>query len=139
MAECIFCRIVRGEVPCFRVYEDERVLAFADINPISEGHTLLIPKRHAENLWEIPEEDLWAIQLASKRVAQAIRDVLSPSGLAALQLNGRGADQVIMHYHLHLVPRLSGGPPLPGTGWELRPGNMDAIGETARRIEAALK
>ena len=69
MAECVFCRIVKRELPCFKVYEDERVLAFEDINPIAEGHTLIIPKRHAENLWEISEEDLAAIHLASKKVA----------------------------------------------------------------------
>jgi histidine triad (HIT) family protein len=138
MAGCIFCSIVRGEIPCFKVYEDEKVLAFEDINPISEGHTLVIPKRHSENLWEIPDEDLSAIHLVSKKIANAIRVTLKPSGIAALQLNGKGADQVVMHYHLHLVPRLGGGPALPITAWELKPGNMEAIGETARKIAAAI-
>jgi len=89
---CIFCKIVRGEIPCFKVYEDEKVLAFEDINPISEGHTLIIPKNHAENLWEIPQEDLAAIYLASQKVARAIKRALEPTGLAALQLNGKGAN-----------------------------------------------
>lgn len=139
MAECIFCRIVRGEIPCFKMYENEKVLAFADINPISEGHTLIIPKKHVENLWEIQEEDLAAIHLASRALAHAIRESLKPVGLAALQLNGKGANQVVMHYHLHLIPRLSGSPQLPVTAWELKPGNMDAIRETAQRISAAMK
>jgi histidine triad (HIT) family protein len=138
MTECIFCKIVRGEIPCFKVYEDEKVLAFADINPISEGHTLLIPKAHAENLWEIPEADLSAVHLASRKVAHAIRAALHPTGVAALQLNGKGADQVVMHYHLHLIPRLSGAPELPVTRWELRPGSMDAVRGTAEKIAAAL-
>ena len=138
MTECIFCRIVKGEIPCFKVYEDERVLAFEDINPISEGHTLLIPKNHAENLWEIPEEDLSAIQLASKKVAHAIRAALKPTGVAALQLNGKGANQLVMHYHLHLVPRMSGTPELPVTHWELKPGQMEVIRKTAEKIAAAL-
>ena len=73
MEVCIFCRIVKGEIPCFKVYEDDRVLAFEDVNPITEGHTLIIPKAHSENLWEIPSEDLMAIHLASKKVAQAIK------------------------------------------------------------------
>ena len=138
MTECIFCRIVKGEIPCFKVYEDERVLAFEDINPISEGHTLLIPKTHAENLWEIPEEDLIAIHLASKKVADAIRAALHPTGVAALQLNGKGANQLVMHYHLHLIPRMSGTPELPVTNWELKPGQMEVIRKTAGKIAAAL-
>jgi histidine triad (HIT) family protein len=138
MTECIFCRIVKGEIPCFKVYEDERVLAFEDINPISDGHTLLIPKKHAENLWEIPEEDLSAIHLASKKVAHAIRAALKPTGVAALQLNGKGANQLVMHYHLHLVPRMPGTPELPVTNWELKPGQMEVIRKTAEKIAAAL-
>lgn len=138
MAECIFCRIVKGDLPCFKVYEDERVLAFEDINPIAEGHTLIIPKRHAENLWEISEEDLAAIHRASRRVAHALREVLKPTGIAALQLNGRGANQAVMHYHLHLVPRLPGTPPLPITNWDLQPGNREDLRKTAQRIAQAL-
>jgi histidine triad (HIT) family protein len=137
MEDCIFCKIVRGEIPCFKVYEDDRVLAFEDINPISEGHTLVIPKRHAQNLWEIHREDLAAVQLASQKVAHAIREALEPTGIAALQLNGRGVNQVVMHYHLHLIPRTSDSPPLPVTSWELEPGDMDAIKQTAEKIAAA--
>jgi histidine triad (HIT) family protein len=139
MAECVFCRIVKRELPCFKVYEDERVLAFEDINPIAEGHTLIIPKRHAENLWEISEEDLAAIHLASKKVAHALREVLKPTGIAVLQLNGQGAKQVVLHYHLHLVPRVSGRPPLPITNWDLRPGDKEALRKTAEKIADALK
>jgi histidine triad (HIT) family protein len=138
MTGCVFCKIVGGELPCFRIYEDNRVLAFADINPIAEGHTLVIPKSHAENLCEIPPEDLAAIHIASKRIAEAMRKALNPSGIAALQLNGKGANQVVMHYHLHLVPRASGGPPLPITNWELRPGRTEDLKATALSIAAAL-
>ena len=138
MAECVFCKIVKGELPCFKVYEDERVLAFEDINPIAEGHTLIIPKRHAKNLWEIPAEDLAAIHLVSKKVAHALREVLKPTGIAVLQLNGQGAKQVVQHYHLHLVPRLPGTPPLPITKWDLRPGDSEALRETAVKIRESL-
>jgi histidine triad (HIT) family protein len=138
MAECVFCRIVKGELPCFKVYEDERVLAFEDINPIAEGHTLIIPKRHAKNLWEIPAEDLTAIHLVSKKVAHALREVLKPTGIAVLQLNGQGAKQVVQHYHLHLVPRIAGSPPLPITNWDLRPGDREALRETAVKIRESL-
>ena len=139
MAECIFCRIVKGELPCFKVYEDERVLAFEDINPIAEGHTLIIPKRHAENLWEISAEDLAAIHLVSKKVAHALREVLKPTGIAVLQLNGQGAKQVVLHYHLHLVPRLPGTPPLPITNWDLQPGNKESLRKTAEKISETLR
>ena len=139
MDNCIFCKIVKGEIPCFKVYEDEKVFAFEDINPISEGHTLIIPKTHAENLCEIPEDYLTAIHLASKKIAGAMKKALKPTGVAALQLNGIGVNQVVMHYHLHLIPRLSGSPELPVTAWELKPGNMDAIKKTAERIAAAIR
>jgi histidine triad (HIT) family protein len=139
MEDCIFCKIVKGEIPCLKVYEDDKVLAFEDINPISEGHTLIIPKNHAENLWEIPGDDLTAIHLVSQKVARAIKAALNPTGVAALQLNGRGANQLVMHYHLHLVPRTSGSPELPITTWELKAGNMEAIKQMGEKIAAAIE
>ena len=139
MEECIFCKIVKGEIPSFKVYEDEKVFAFEDINPISPGHTLIIPKRHAKDLWEIAGDDLTAIHLASKKIIQAIKEVLSPSGVACLQLNGPGANQVVLHYHLHLIPRIGGSPELPVANWVLKEGDMEAIKETATSIAAAIK
>jgi histidine triad (HIT) family protein len=136
--DCIFCQIVRGEIPCFKVLENDRVLAFEDINPISEGHTLIIPKKHASNIWEISADDLVAVHLASRKIAQALRKVLRQEGIALLQLNGRGVNQEVLHYHLHLMPRLEGKPELPVTHWELRPGDMKAIQNTAEKIAAAL-
>ncbi len=138
MEDCIFCRIVAGQIPSFRVYEDDRVIAFEDINPVSEGHTLIVPKRHARDLWEIPPEDLAAVHLASTKIGQALKRVLKPSGIAVLQLNGRGANQVVMHYHLHLIPRRPGAPELPMTHWEMKPGDMEAIGELAKEVAAAV-
>jgi len=139
MTSCIFCSIVRGEAPSFKVYEDDRVLAFADIHPISIGHTLVIPKNHATDLWEIAEEDLKAVHLASQKIAQAMAAALNPSGIACLQLNGRGANQVVLHYHLHLIPRLRGGPELPVSNWELKAGDMAAIQATAEKISMAMR
>ena len=138
MDDCIFCKIIKGDIPCVKVYENDRVLAFADINPISKGHTLLIPKNHAENLWEISEADLQAIHAASKLVADGIRKALNPVGVAALQLNGRGVNQVVMHYHLHLIPRVEGDPELKMTAWELVPGDMEKIKQTGAEIAAAI-
>lgn len=139
MRDCIFCKVVKGELPCFKVYEDDRVLAFGDINPISTGHTLIIPKTHAENLWEISGEDLAAIAAASKKVACAIRSALKPTGMAVAQLNGRAVNQVVMHYHMHLIPRSEQDPELPMTAWELKPGDMDLIRRTGDKIAAAIK
>ncbi len=139
MEDCIFCKIIKGEIPTFKVYENDKVFAFEDINPISAGHTLVIPKKHAKNLWEIPGEDLTAVHLASQKIIQAIKYALNPTGVACLQLNGKGANQVVMHYHLHLIPRLSGEPELPVTNWELKQGNMEAIKQTAEKIAAAIK
>jgi len=138
MEDCIFCKIIKGEIPSFKVYEDDKVFAFEDINPISDGHTLIIPKKHAENLWEIPAEDLIAVHLASQKIIQAVKEALNPTGVALLQLNGRGANQVVMHYHLHLVPRTSDAPELSITTWEFNEGDMDAIKQTAEKIAAAI-
>ena len=137
MEDCIFCKIVSGEIPCFTIYEDQAVLAFADINPITSGHTLVIPKSHAENIWEIEEEDLAAIHRVSRRLAKAIKTALKPDGIACLQLNGRAVNQLVMHYHLHLIPRGADDPALTMTEWELVPGDMKVIEETARKIAAA--
>lgn len=140
MTDCIFCKIVKGEIPCFKVYEDEHVLAFADINPISDGHTLIIPKQHAENIFEMSEEALSAIHLASKKIASAMKKpALDTDGIACLQLNGRGVNQVVMHYHLHLIPHVSGSPKLTMTDWKLRPGDMSIIKKNADKISSALK
>ena len=138
MEDCIFCKIVNGEIPCFKVYEDDRVLAFMDINPISPGHTLIIPKNHAANLKEISEEDLAAVHKASQKVLTGIETALSASGVACVQLNGRGVNQVVMHYHLHLIPKVPDGPDLPVSKWEIVPGNMDEIKLTAEKIQSAL-
>ena len=139
MEDCIFCKIVKGDIPCTKVYEEEKVLAFADINPINTGHTLIIPKNHAENIWEISGDDLGAVHLASIKVAKAMRKSLNSDGIAFLQLNGRPVNQLVMHYHLHLIPRNVEDPELTVSAWELKPGDMEVIQETAKKIAAAMK
>jgi histidine triad (HIT) family protein len=107
-SDCIFCRIASGEAPSHKVYEDDEVLAFLDIVPLEEGHTLLIMKEHFENLFEADEDSLASVIRVSRRVAKAIRGVLSPEGVLVVQTNGRAAGQTVFHYHMHLIPRLSG-------------------------------
>lgn len=139
MEDCIFCKIIKGEIPSFKVYEDERTFAFADINPISKGHTLIVPKRHAEDLWEISEDDLAAVHRASKKIMDAMRRSLRPAGVACLQLNGSAVNQVVRHYHLHLIPRSASEPELPMTTWELKEGDMDEIRKTAEEVASMVE
>lgn len=139
MEECTFCKIVKGEIPSFKIYEDEYTLAFPDINPVSEGHTLIVPKRHSENLFEIPTEDLTAVHRATQIVIHAIQDALNPIGVAVVQLNGRGVNQIIMHYHVHLIPRAANEPPLVVSDMGAKEADMNALKQTADKIAAAIK
>ena len=138
MQDCIFCKIVAGEIPSVKVYEDDQVFAFMDINPVQTGHTLIIPKTHAENLWEIPGSDLSAVHAASQNIVKAMQHALGPVSVAAVQLNGRAVNQVVMHYHLHLIPRANTEEPFKLTAWEMIPGDMDAIQKTGAAIAAAI-
>ena len=139
MSDCVFCKIIKGEIPCFKIFEDDTVLAFADINPLSKGHLLIIPKRHIENMWEATEEELVTVMRTAKRLIHAIKDAINPDGVAVLQLNGKAVNQVVMHYHFHLIPRSKEEGKLSMTEWELIPGNMEQIKQTAAQITAAIK
>jgi len=138
MEDCIFCKIVKGEVPSCKVYEDERVYVFEDINPLSDGHTLIIPKQHAATIWEISEDDLMAVQKTAKRLAEAMSQALEATDVACVQLNGPGVNQVVPHYHLHLIPRIKGAPEIDLTKWELKPGDMDRINQIGEKLAAAM-
>ncbi len=137
MEGCVFCKIVKGELPCFKIYEDEQVLGFLDINPVSYGHSLVIPKTHRENIWEITEGELEGVIRAAKRVATAIKKAINPSGVAFLQLNGRGVNQVVLHYHIHVIPRRDQDPALPMVEWELRKGDPEALKTLSEEIKKA--
>ena len=108
--DCIFCAIVAGRAPACRVAEDEGALAFMDLFPASEGHLLVIPKDHAENVFEMDDAPMRATAALSRRVARALRAALVPDGLAIYQANGAAAGQTVWHYHLHLIPRRTGDP-----------------------------
>ena len=101
--DCIFCKIIKGEIPSYTIYEDEFVKAFLDVNPISEGHTLVIPKRHFENLYDIDLEGLKQVEQASKKVAERLKEKLNCAGITRMQNNEYG--QEVKHYHMHLIPR----------------------------------
>jgi histidine triad (HIT) family protein len=110
MSVCIFCRIVRGEAPAFRVHEDELTSVFMDINPVTDGHTLVVTREHFDNVFAATPEALEAVARSAKRVADAIHRVLQPDGLMIFQLNGTAAGQSVFHYHMHLMPRAHGEP-----------------------------
>ena len=139
MDDCIFCQIVAGKIPSFKIYEDEEVYAFADINPLQDGHTLVIPKAHYENIWEIPAGQLKAIAAASKKVSEALQTALNPDGLCVMQLNGRGVNQIVMHYHMHLIPKQAETPAFQLTAWDLVPGDMDQIQTISEKVVSCLK
>ena len=105
MEECIFCKIAKGEIPAMKVYEDEKVLAFLDLHPTSKGHTLIIPKKHFENIFDIEEEYLNAISGASKKVSLLLKKGLDADGINILHASGKDAQQSVFHFHIHLLPR----------------------------------
>ena len=135
--DCVFCRIRDGQIPSTRVYEDERTLDFMDINPLNEGHTLVIPPAHAATLFEVDEADLRAAIATAKRVATALRTALHADGLNMLQAIGAAAFQSVPHFHLHLIPRCTDDK--KGFDWPLVPGKRDEIVAVGDKIRAALE
>lgn len=105
MSDCLFCKIIAGEIPSIKVYEDEHTFAFMDIAPLTKGHTLLIPKIHCKDLFEMPEDVARNLYAAAPKVANAIKAAFDPAGMNTINNNGAEAGQTVFHYHLHLVPR----------------------------------
>jgi histidine triad (HIT) family protein len=108
MSECVFCRIVAGQIPATIVHEDDQTLAFMDLGQVNPGHVLVAVKKHAENLYALDDAQAGAVLRAAARVARAIRDAFQPEGLSVYQANGSAAGQTVLHYHVHLVPRHAG-------------------------------
>ncbi|WP_423410674.1 HIT family protein [Heyndrickxia sp. MSNUG] len=109
MSDCIFCKIINGEIPSAKVYEDENVLAFLDISQVTKGHTLVIPKVHKENVFALSDEIAANVFSAVPKVANAIKAAYDPIGLNVLQNNGEAAGQSVFHFHMHLIPRYGKG------------------------------
>jgi len=105
--DCIFCKIIRGEIPCAKVYETHTVLAFLDIAPVNKGHALVIPKAHYENIWELPASLATEMLIAVQTVGQALKDGLGAQGMNLGMNNGAAAGQLVMHAHWHLIPRFA--------------------------------
>ncbi|HCZ7836832.1 TPA: HIT family protein [Staphylococcus aureus] len=138
MSETIFGKILTGEIPSFKVYEDDYVYAFLDISQVTKGHTLLIPKKASANIFETDEETIKHIGAALPKVANAIKRAFNPDGLNIIQNNGEFADQSVFHIHFHLIPRYENDIDGFGYKWETHEDILDnnAKQQIAEQIQA---
>jgi histidine triad (HIT) family protein len=135
--DCVFCKIVAGTLPSFKLYEDEHTLAFMDINPIAPGHCLVIPKTHFANLFDGTDGPLAAVMTTTRRVATAVRAALQPDGMNLFQANGPAAGQTVYHFHMHILPRRTGDGLLRASHGMVA-GDKDVIAANAERIRGKL-
>jgi histidine triad (HIT) family protein len=136
MNECIFCAIVAGIAPATPVGETDRAVAFMNANPAALGHLLVVPRSHAEDIWDLSQEDGAAVWALTQRLAVAVRDALSPEGLTLFQSNRQAGWQTVFHFHIHIVPRWEGDGLEPS--WGGPSGNRDGIEHAATVIRANL-
>jgi histidine triad (HIT) family protein len=133
--DCLFCKIVAGDIPATKIHEDDRTVAFMDINPATRGHLLCIPKAHATDLHQIAEQDLCAVARTAQEMAGRVVDRLGADGVTVLQSSGAAAWQTVFHYHVHVIPRYAGDPLRlpwnPGQG-----GDADEIAGTAGELSS---
>jgi histidine triad (HIT) family protein len=130
---CIFCKIARKEAPASMVYEDAAVMAFMDIRPVSKGHTLIIPKQHYVDIYDIPDQLLGAVHVATKKIAVAVKKVTNADGISIVQQNGKAAGQDIFHFHVHVIPKFEG--KKSPTFGELRVESRETLERAAQMIK----
>ncbi|HUT49868.1 MAG TPA: HIT family protein [Alphaproteobacteria bacterium] len=133
---CIFCKIIAGKIPCFKLHEDAATIAFMDVNPANPGHALAVVKEHWQNLFEIPAKQIAAVAQTAKRVATAVQTALAPAGINLAQANGPGAGQSVPHLHFHILPRAEGDD--LKLNWGHNPGDMDAVKAVYEKVLAAM-
>ena len=138
MAETIFGKIISGQIPCHKVYEDERVFAFLDINPLSRGHTLVIPKEPAETLDKLSDESAAALGRVLPRLCRAVIAATGVSEYNVLENNGRGAHQAVFHVHFHIIPKPNGAEGL-GIGWPAQSLDTQEAQRLVKSITEALQ
>ena len=131
----IFAKILRGELPCYKVYEDDKALAFLDIMPRSPGHTLVLPKAPARNILDIGADDLAHVMAVAQKVAKATMKVFGADGVTLQQFNESAGGQVVFHLHVHVIPRKAGAAMKPPASEKEKP---DALAETAKKLAAAI-
>ena len=137
MSETIFSKIISGEIPSFKIYENDYVYAFLDISQVSKGHTLLVPKKPSANIFETDEETMKHIGVALPKVAKAIKNAFHPDGLNIIQNNGEYADQSVFHIHFHLIPRYENDIDGFGYKWETHEDVIDD--ETKQKIATQIQ
>ena len=133
--QCIFCRLVAGEIPSARVYEDDLVIAFMDIAQVNPGHVLIATKRHATNLFEITPEEAAAVMQTAQKMAEAVRIAFDPPGLTLLQANGKEGEQTVFHFHLHVLPRHANDG--VGLNWPRKEPAPEVLHDYAQRLRTA--
>ena len=138
MADTIFAKIIAGHIPCHKVYEDDRVLAFLDINPLTRGHTLVIPKEPAETLDKLSDESAAALGRVLPRICRAVIAATGVAQYNVLENNGAGAHQAVFHVHFHIIPRPNQTEGL-GLRWAARALDSNEAAELVESITAALK
>ena len=132
-ADCIFCKIIAGEIPAQIIAEDERTMAFMDISPATRGHALVVPRRHARNLLEIEPDELEAVAVAAQRVAARMPERLGADGVNLLNSCGEAARQTVFHFHIHVIPRYADDPlRLPWTPAEGDPEEIKSAADALR-------
>jgi histidine triad (HIT) family protein len=134
--DCIFCKIVAGRMPCFKLLEDDDTLAFMDIYPANDGHCLVIAKDHYPTVFEISNDAFAAVSRSVARVARAVNQAVSPDGLNLVQANGPAAQQSVAHFHVHVLPRRRGDE--LKLNWSPKAGDADTIAAIAEKIRASL-
>ena len=139
MSDCLFCKIVDGSIPSIKVYEDDHVLAFMDIFPLTKGHTLLIPKKHHENVFDMTAEAAGQLFSVAPKIASAINASFNPAGLNLLNNNGAPAGQSVFHFHLHFIPRYDETDGFKAT-WQTKEKQLtsDLVTEYADKIKSQL-
>ena len=137
MSDCVFCRILKGEIPAQKVHEDERAVALLDINPVAPGHTLVLPRAHHETWLDLPPELASHLAVVAQTVARGVVKAAGAQGFNLLMNNHRCSGQAIPHAHFHVIPRKTD----DGVkyGWPTKPSQADELNKTAERIRAALK
>ena len=135
--ECIFCRIVSGELPAARVLEDALTVAFMDIGQVNPGHVLVATKRHARTLFDLTPDECAAVMQNAQKVAHAVQGVFEPAGLTLLQANEREGGQTVFHFHLHVVPRHAGDG--IAMSWPRKETAVEVLQERAARLEHAMR
>lgn len=130
---CVFCQIVKGEIPCEKIYEDEKFLAFLDINPINKGHTLVIPKEHYQNLDSTPDYLVSGLAVLTKKLAQAVKKGVKADAFNLGLNNGRIAGQIIPHVHFHIIPRFKDDDLKPWPSKKYKEGEMEEVAQSIKK------